>query len=467
MSKLKYYTLIKLNDAGETKTQTMEVVKRFLIDTFGDISDINSDLSDASMQRQLLAIYRDNSSQSLLAECSLRCFISWQIEQVCISLEQQFGEFHGFTRRNLFPYVLDDDGKLEPSSNYICLSRQILASFDINASQLKSWINRLVKQQPELKKYLLECGLYLMTDWAILNDTQPSQLPKVLNYFANCTNLEITEYQQLLSAYHQIYRNRFYQQIATRTAKSKCYPPTEEQLRKITDLLIEKGVYNSNDNVSLNKIRYKLEYLADFLREYRINIRKKTFPTKSIDVEINEQPPLIDQIEDSRSENTVDDEYQTEAFLKEYQPLLRICLDDALKNVLSQKVQQFKNTDKANKFLLGLRLFHCEKQSMSQIAKELGLPAQYAVTRLLKLNKFRAHVSQETLVKLRMQVIELAQKYSTPTSLSELEQEITKILNELIGNIISQAESEAACMQNINQVSFFAQRLCQQLNQEL
>jgi hypothetical protein len=164
---------------------------------------VESDVNDTEVQRLLLQLSRDApTDRCLLAERCLLCFISWQIEQVCLQLEANFGNVHGFSCADLLPYVLDDDGRLQPASSYQCLSRKVLQSFDSAQSSLTNWTTTRVKQDPALNKFLLELGVYLISDWAILNDTRPKQLERILREFHSLTVSEIEYFSKLLDYFN-------------------------------------------------------------------------------------------------------------------------------------------------------------------------------------------------------------------------------------------------------------------------
>jgi hypothetical protein len=117
-------------------------------------------VADPAVQSKLLQLLNsENETSRQLAECCLRCFVSVQIEQTCISLESSFGQQHGFTRQDLFPYVLTDREPLRSqlhSTGYRALALEILQTFDpTQGSSLAVWTARLVKSQPELRQFLL------------------------------------------------------------------------------------------------------------------------------------------------------------------------------------------------------------------------------------------------------------------------------------------------------------------------
>jgi hypothetical protein len=469
MTKQKYYTLVFLGSDGKRKLKEIQMAKVFFTETFADASE-NTLESDTTIQKRLLQLSQANSSSHrLIAQRCLLCFISWQIERVCLSLEQQFGNFHGFTSRDLFVYVLDDDGSLEPSDSYQCLGREILSSFDPDKSSLSTWTGRKVRQHKDLNRYLLDCGLYLVSDWAILNDTKPEQLPRILREFHYLTTTEIEENRVLLSAYHKIYRADRLRQRAEQKSLGKCNPPTAVQLQAILDILKTQDIHESIDKLSIKIVMQKLQNLADRLREYRLHARNSCFKMVSIDNEIYENSTFVEQIPDLNQQSIInrsEEVDETKDFLKTYRDQMASCLDSSFQSAIALRWHKLQKKDigKAQQFLTALQLFHCQRLSMSNIAKQLNLRAQDAVARLLKLKDFRADIRQQTLVKLQAQVIELAQKYSTPTSLVNLELTITELLDEQIGNVISQAEIEAASMQSNCQMSYFSQRLCKQID---
>lgn len=216
----KYWKQIKINSSGSRQILEITEAKQFFTLNFPEyVTD--SDISDINIQRKLLAWVQDNSDtnlerDSLLAERCLLCFISWQIDRICQQLAANFGKNYGFTSQNLFPYVLTDDGRISSQKNQTsCCSfaQEILQSFNPNQSNLASWATRKVKQHPELNSFLLECGVYLISDWAILNDTPAKQLEKIFSVFYNFTAFETRESIDILSSYHAIYRAQRRQKV--------------------------------------------------------------------------------------------------------------------------------------------------------------------------------------------------------------------------------------------------------------
>jgi hypothetical protein len=370
-----------------------------------------------------------------------------------LNLEKQFGVVGGFTSRDLLPYVLDDDGRLQPKSSYQCFSLVILQGFDINQSSLSSWTNRKVKQHPGLSKFLLECGIYLLSDWAILNDTQPKQLERILSQFHLLSVTEIQQNKWLLASYHAVYRAQRLQQRKARKT-SKCQPPTIEQLQQISDKF--NSLSRDKSSFSTDDLMAQLQQLAKYLREYRIYIRGGSLATESID----------NNYLASTNPSDNQEENQTSEFLNLYRPQFLECLDNALATVTQTRVNKMQNKDvsKANKFITALTLFHCQGLSMTEIAKQIEMKAQFQVTRLLKLKEFRADVTHELLIMLKTRVLELAQNYSSLESLQALESQITIALTEQVSGLITEAEIEASGSRSDLSRSRFSSSLCKYLD---
>jgi len=440
-----YWTLITINAAGNRQVQSIPSAQAFFNQVFAKLIDV-SNTNNKDIQLQLLNLYGDVSvDERMNAQRCLLCFISWEIEKVCLNLEKQFGTVGGFTSRDLLPYVLDDDRRLQPKSYYQCFSLKILQSFDAKQSSLSSWTSRKVKQHPALSKFLLECGIYLLSDWAILNDTQPKQLERILSQFHLLTVREIQQYKLLLSSYHKVYRAQRLQQRRGKKT-SKCQPPTTEQLQQISD----------KSSFSTDNLMAQLQRLAKCLREYRIYIRGGSLATESID----------NNYLGSTNHTDNPEENQTSEFLKLYRPQFLECLDNALATVTQTRVNKMQNKDvsKANKFITALQLFHCQGLSMTEIAKQIEMKAQFQVTRLLKLKEFRADVTHELLLLLKSRVLKLAHNYSSLEKLQALESQIAIALTEQVTNLIAEAKIEAAGSRTSSTRSRFASRLCKYLD---
>lgn len=481
----RYWKLVKIDATGCCKIEEIAEAKEFFRAAFPEFID-QSEVSDVIVQRKLLHWMREvtvagiptslstkedkplprQSSRQLLAEMCMQCFISTQIERVCMQLAAQFGAAHGFICGDLLPFVLDGissrqkgDKTNSVNSPYRSLLSEILQSFDPDQSSLVTWTTRRVKHHKELNAFLLERGVYLVSDWAILNDTTPKQLQRIFFEFHQLTASEIQQAKELLESYHAVYRAQRIKQ-RQQGIKGQCSTPTTEQLQKIASNLSGK----INQRLSPETVMKKLQQIAARLREYRIYVRGGSLPTKPL--EITHPGSLSDNNQSLDIPDNRDFEDEQSEFLRLYHRQFLNCLDEAIAKVTSERTTQLQRKEslRAQKFLTALKLFHCQGKSMTEIAKLVNLQAQYQVTRLLQLKSFRADVQQHLLVLLRDRVLEQAKAYTDPKRLQTLNQQIEEALNEQILIVIQDAITEASTANNNSQISLFSQRLCRHLD---
>ncbi|MBD2126926.1 AAA-like domain-containing protein [Microcoleus sp. ZQ-A2] len=497
----RYWTLVSLDATGKRRIQEIASAKAFFLASFPEFAT-RREVPHSQIQYQLLswmretteadtdtqpepekdvtgtqtASRRDNKGtrRSVLARRCLQCFISSQIERVCLKLEGQFGTQHGFTCSDLLCFVLDEQDTRQPRGKttatlnlYQSLSQEILQKFDPQQSSLATWTTRLVKHHRELNQFLLEHGVYLISDWAILNDTTTKQLERIFSQFYCLTSLEIEQAKLLLESYHAVYR---VQRLKQRQSgiKGQCAPLTTEQLQQIA----QRFSYQTSKLLRPETLLTKLHNMASHLRNYRIHVRGGFLPTKPIDVSMapnsshaTTERLLLHSLIDDR--NTID--LETE-FLDSYRQQFLACLDHAIADITEQRVRklQRKDPEKAQKFLTALKLFHGRGKSMGEIAKQVNLNAQFHVSRLLQLKSFRADIQQQFLILLRDRVINTAKVYTDPERLQSLSQQIEEALEEQVTKVIEDAATEASIPTGTkNQTlstSLFSERLCRYLD---
>lgn len=468
-----YWTLVRLDPAAGSRVDELLNAQTFFQ------QQVDSQfVQDMEIQKQLFNITRNatNGRDRLLAQLCLRCFISHQIEQVCIQLENQFGEYYGFTRYDLFAIVLDDDGSgvsdqllafsEQPDANsqqltaigygltanrYRLTAIQILEKFEPERANLATWTTRLVKQHHELNAFLLEQGLCMLSDWAILNDTKPKKLRRVLTEFHQFTQSEVDQAVDLLESYHAVYRR----DRLLKGQKGTCLPPTTAQLQAISD----RAQRQTACSIPPDTILTRLEALARRLRQYRISVGGGKPPSQSLD---QLDHPLLDQLSQD-AQDLGEDEPQIE-FLQTYRQQFSKCLEDSVKRVVHMRLQNLKPPKQQN-FLMALRLFHCEQVTMGAIAKQIGLQAQYQVSRLLKLDELRSDVRHWMLQCLRHSVKSKVLDYVEPEKLDKIDHQIAIALEEQVDNLIKQEQATAKTPKDYVSNSLLAQKLCQYLDQ--
>lgn len=469
-----YWRLVRIDASGKRHVKEIESARVFFQRQFevgavfpNEDSQEQSDCSDSQIQQELFQLVKNGvDSTSNDALMCLRCGISHMIEKVCIQLELKYGSHYGFTRQDLFPLVLDDDGKpkslMNSESSYQPLSLRLLQTFDPSQAGLSTWVFRQVRRHPELLTLLLEHGLYLMTDWAILNDTNPSQLVRVLSEFHSQSAAAVELSSRLLQSYHTIYRGDRIRarQAGKVTGASVCTIPSVDQLTRMVEFLQTKFGLSFSNQVILEK----LQAIASLLRQYRIHVRCRTLPTKSLDNGTIRE--LAEKVESPEPET---EQSEQNEFLKIYHQELMSCLDQTIAQVVSDRFTYLarKNEFNAHNFLTALSLFHGQGKSMSEIAPQVGLTAQYQVSRLMSLKDLRVNIQQRLLQLLRDRIFNIAKTYVAPQRLQnldqDLDQQIAVALNEQITKLIKQAEDESAVAKNSPLKSLFARRLCRYL----
>lgn len=449
----KYWTQVKIDAAGNYRFVENIQAKAFFRQLFPDINE--SDVPDALVQGQLVQLMQASETvNNSIAKTCLQCFISNQTYQVCQNLATQFGIEHGFKVSDLLVFVLDEPRPA--NSSYHSLQSKIIDSFDPEQSSLATWSTKLVKHHKELNKFLLQCGVYLVSDWAILNDTSSKQLQRIFSQFYQLTRWEIQQASQLLESYHTVYRVQRLQQ-RQQPSRRPCLPPTKEQLQQIGKHLSKPGSLL----LAQENLLAQLQEIATRLREYRIHVRGGKLATESIDVPNS----YATQTSNSLSvfewiDNSEEPDEQTD-FLNFYRQQLLTCLDQALEQVTNERVKYLerKDPEKAQKFLTALQLFHCRGASMTEIAPIINLPAQFNVSRLLNLKALRADVQQKLLVLLRDRISERTKAYTNPDHLQLIEEALKEQITLLIQEVRKEASTPTKAKTH-NTQSLFSKRIC-------
>lgn len=448
-----YWRFVRIGSSGGYITEDVPFVSVFL-QQFSELAaetTLETD-EDRTTQRRLVAALKNTqlgSSVCFTAECALRCYISNHILRACTDLGNKFGSEHGFTVNDLLGFVLDDIDltrsiRSSQPDDYEPFAAKILNTFDPEESSLSTWITILVRQQADLNRFMLEHGIFVQSDWAILNEKGPEHLRRILSQIYRLPDSEIDRACILLRSFHLIYR----QQRRQKGAKGRCLPPTEEQLNDIRN--------KATLSCSTKEVMSQLLSIAAYLRQYQVAAKVGTPPGESLD-----RPEVLWQVEQAQiAEGTSDDEEDEQAaLLHHYREQLVLCLDQAIEQTIDQRLTSLRRKpEKAEKYLPALNSYYCEKQKMTAIAVELGLKAQYEVTRLLEIDNFLARVRQHTLKCLRNSVLELAQEYANPDQLQHLDGKIEAILDEQLDRILTKnrANLPDPCFTE----SLFVQRLC-------
>ncbi len=441
----RYWHWVRLNAAGGRQDVEIPTAKAWFQQQFPQLIDKNT-VSDTVVQRQLVGLMgseptSEQSETQQQAESCLRCFISHQIDRACFELVRRFGKTGGFNLTDLLAFVLDDFELLprfnpQPRTTYQSLADKILQTFNPERAQLSTWTQQMVKSHPELSRFLWDCGVYLETDWAILNHYRPKQLEHLLTQYYGYTAASAKPAIHILDSYQTVYLSDRLQQNGS-GFRSRCKPPSPEQLNRMVADLTEKGI----NGYTPTRVREQLESLAGLIRRSRQ-------PKQEPILNENYPQPASDEAETEMQE-----------FLQRFRQLLVTHLDRAMKQVLKDRLSYLSKgkRPKDQIFLQALRL-NCQGQPMKEIAKKIGLTRQDQVSRLLNLKSLRQDVQQRLLVTLKEEVIQLACYYTDLLQLKRLEQALAAEINR----IMEEAEREMNTP-NSSRNSLFTRRLCRHL----
>lgn len=474
---LKYWQFVRLHASGSRQIEQISAAQAFFEQQFlaGEVAQ----LSDAAIQRRLFEVMRraDDGDAAQgdrhLAECCLRCCISHLADWTCRDLETQFGQTAGFTWDELYSRVLDDftlasrqdrknteqqsEPQFEQQSEYQSVASKILQSFDSKKGQLNTWTKRLV--MAELNSFLLECGIYLISDWALLNGMTPERFRRLCDRTYQLSEQEIDTKIQVLTTFHLIYRRDRPQTAAKQ--RMKCQSPNAKQLEEMVNHLATQGITHDSAVELLTELQTIAELIRQSRRRSQISIDDPNsggLVGESGHVGLTGRSPLETLEEHEENE-------QKQRFLQHYQKDLLTNLESSLEEGVNQRLEVLKKKESAGipVYLTALCLFHCQGQSMGRIGKALNLGSQSTVSRLLKLDLFRADVRQTLLLKLRDRILALASTYTDREQLEALDQLIDAILMERIDRIIDEAIAEGSTP-NRPRNSLFSVTLCRHLH---
>ena len=192
----KYWEFVKLNST-KRRVEMVVAAQTYFHSSFPEKVEIADAIIQQRLWQQMHLSDETNTDSSHLAEICLRCYISHRIYQVCFDLGTKFGSGNGFTCEDLLPYVLDDEVLLaaqtqqtKPVSSYQSLATTVLKTFDPAKGSLNTWVSRYVKQHPELKRFLLQHGVFLVSDWALLNDTNSKEVQRIFTEMYRSAKIE-------------------------------------------------------------------------------------------------------------------------------------------------------------------------------------------------------------------------------------------------------------------------------------
>ncbi|MGG6263063.1 hypothetical protein ACQ4M3_07265 [Leptolyngbya sp. AN03gr2] len=430
----KYWTLVRIKPAGGYQAEKCEIAHHYIEQNYAEVTESNQ------LQQLLVRDYQAGSTE---AELCLRCFISHCTLEEASSIARQFGDYYQFNQFDVLCYVLDDDGTL--NRQYHPLSQKILNSYNPAIASLNTWATRLVRQHSELNQFLKQQGLYLKSDWAILNSTTTKRLGQILRDRFYWSANAIQTAMLYLQSYHAVYLS----DRISEGSQGRCKEPTPEQLKRIADQLQTK----LNQPISSTQVLKQLLAIAQCLRQHRLN----RYETESID----EKPIQAEQLTVSKNESD-----PAEEFLYYYRAQFIQCLNAALEAVIRDYTSRLKD-QKANQFRVALHLLYCQRITMTQIAEQLDLKRQDNVARLLKLKTLRADVGLHILTQLKHDISAIAQNFTDPERLSRFAESIDEALRDQVDALLEKDAQQSKTPKAYQKDNLFAEQLCALLSRNL
>ncbi|MGK7887860.1 MAG: hypothetical protein AB4042_00900 [Leptolyngbyaceae cyanobacterium] len=437
----RYWRWVRLTLDGQRQVQELQSCHDWL-QTQGLESDAGV-VSDRSIQQRLMAIL---PSAPQPAEGCLRCFISHAIDRTCQDLFTRFGRKAGLANvEELLVFVLTDVDPLRQRPTTPTLEQdpscagKVLRCFKAEKAQLTTWTKRMVMSDRPLNQYLQEHGVYLDSDWSLLNSLSESKLRRLLTESLKASEADLDRAVTLLEGYRSVYRR---DRLLARAQKgdggngavnrSRCEAPTSDQLVRIVEFLQDKGI----DDLDPEAVLAELEAWAQMIRQ------KRCPPTVSL-----EEPRLqraIATVASDEADQRADqeDEAQQQQFLQDYRKVLLDTLDEAIAQVLEQRIAHLaqSNPPKDKAFADGLYRFICKGESMGAIAPQVGLKHQYQVTRLLNIKALRADIRRQVQLALVQRIQDLAHQYAEADRLDQL---LEQVLDRELERLVAESEAES------------------------
>ncbi|MGI0489140.1 hypothetical protein ACN4EK_27325 [Pantanalinema rosaneae CENA516] len=449
-----YWKLVRLDAASDSrgyKVQPLAIARGYFQTHFPGFVECLT-VADQSVQAQLWSYINVLPHPGgTEAELCLRCYVSHAILKACAKRARLFSSGNRFTYRDLLPFVLDDDGCL-PLGHYVPFAVELVRSFrPEHHCSLAGWTDFRVRRHPELNHFLLECGLQFITDWALLNKSNPR-------------HLEPPE-RDILEVFHAIYRRdrlRYH-----RSHRQPCSQPTPEQLTTMLRSLRERQVVLATSQDLLSYLRQ----IASHLRQAQLWGRRGTPLAESLEVtnpytgetQLREVADLSTPMTPEEAERL-----DLQAFC--HQQLLA-CLDAAIQRSICDRLTTLKRSKRrshlAEKLQPALRLLYFEHKSQTEIATLLNMTDQYEVSRLLDLKSLLGNIRHWTREQLltclldKARQLQLVQDPLPPSYLSNLIQHVDGVIDETIFRAAA-AETRASKNRTFN--SLYAQRFCLMLD---
>jgi predicted transcriptional regulator len=403
----RYFTLIRLDPAAAGngyKRQRISAAESYFYKRYPELrgEEVLSESRDRDFQGELLSELEENIERngdtievlgtSAAALC-LRCYLSYFVLFACQEFVRNFSNCETqFDLTELLALVLTDEGGMVAKSGDDRFQReslQILRDYLKRDRSLRKslggWTYMRIRQNRAIEDFLIERGIYLESNWGILNATSVTALKKVLEDDKSgqfSTPSQIDRATAILQSYHTIYRG----DRRKKRQYGRCQPPTDSQQNRIvTDL---KSCFQIE--ISPPTLMSQLQAIAQQLRNYRIACENPMWRSEALDaIDPETGHNKLEALADLNTvENDTFGSIETQhwdtlrQFLKEK---TIACLDwgidrgfrDLLEAIGKKSVHLVEFAKPA------LRLLYCERISQTEVAKRLNL-TQSQVSRQIK-----------------------------------------------------------------------------------
>ena len=232
-----------------------------------------------------------------------------------------------------------------------------------------------IRQSNAFELFLLEHGLWLRSDWGILNSKKASKkkLQKIAGLFAHLSEKERPDLWYFLKSFQTVYRP------SRRGQYGRCSPPDEIQLQEMVDLLQnEYGL-----TISTEDLNNKLHEIAELFRSYKIMNQNGQLPnTTSLDETDNHgrslesrllSDSIVEKVKEIKEVEEDDNhlQYVSGEDIEKCKKYLENCLPRILQQILDNLTPRTQNLK--HKILPAFRLLLCDGCSQVDLEQQLQI----------------------------------------------------------------------------------------------
>lgn len=472
------------------RNKQLKIAKDFFENEFGELIKSSHQNNQNNQNNQyinayLWKIFHDSTTdihKRALAGLCLRCYISHAIVKSCHLIANKNSDYSQIFVNSL-PYVLNDDGNSLifvdwDNNNQLILkdnghtqlipkegkffSVEILRTYNFNLSDnkksesLDNWCIRLTRQNKDLQTFLLECGVWVPSDWSLLCGEIPQSLD------THFTNNQL----HFIEVFHRVYRR----DRRKSRQRGKCCEPTQLQLKEMRSLLQSKDIVLS----STDELIQHFKDITEILRQDMYCT--KTGSPKADSIDVGTSPEDKDDcfskpnIPDTKSWNCEEiEEIELRKLLSELPDLV---LFRAISKIIPQRIAFLAKKKNysiyAPKFIEGIKLYYQIENPLS--LREIAALWEINWSKARRIFKFRELIenTQSSSEKIFMNKIkEKASNFFVneiscdPNNLKQIAAEVRDFLHEIA---FKEAYAEITASKSIYKKSLFAKVLRYYIN---